>query len=69
MTLRAHLVRIVSWWRRIHPDRALEAIPEYASAARRERQAIKRGCTREIHQARQEKRRAVHRALGGKVGA
>lgn len=65
MTLRAHLIRILSWWRSVHPDRALETIPEYASAARRERQAIKRGRTREIHQARQDKRQAVHMALRG----
>lgn len=66
MTLRAHLSRIFSWWKTTHPDRALETIPDYAEAARRERRARQRGDTRAIGRARKAKYGALHAALAGK---
>ena len=66
MTLRAHLSRILNWWNRQHPSRALErAIPAYREAVQRERRARQRNDARGIGRAVTAKRAALHAHLAG----
>lgn len=66
MTLRRHIARVLLWWSRQHPSRALEqAIPAFAEAARRERRARARNDARGIGAARRAKREAIHADLRG----
>lgn len=58
--------RILTWWNSLHPDRALErALPAWAEAARRERRARARNCTREIGRAVAAKQAALHANMRG----
>lgn len=66
MTLRRHIARVLSWWNRQHPSRALErAIPAFAEAARRERRARARNDARGIGAARRAKQAAILNDLRG----
>jgi len=65
MTFRAHMSVIRRWWKLLHPDRTLHAIPGYAEAARLERDARKRGCTQQVGRALKQKRSALHDSLRG----
>lgn len=65
MTLRRHIARIRSWWRTVHPDRTLEAIPAYREAATSERRARQRNDSRGIGSALKAKRAALHADMAG----
>jgi hypothetical protein len=66
MTLRRHIARVLSWWNRQHPSRALErAIPAYREAAQRERRARQRNDARSIGRAVAAKRAALHADMRG----
>lgn len=66
MTLRRHIARVLAWWNRQHPDRALEtAIPAYREAVQRERRARARNDARGIGAARRAKQAAILNDLRG----
>lgn len=65
MTLRQHIAVLRTWWRSIHPSHALEAIPAYRDAARRERRARQRNDMKAIGQARRAMREAIHADMRG----
>lgn len=67
MTLKAQIRRLCAWWRTLHPGHALDCIPSYAEASRREKLCRARNDTRGIGAALKQKRDAIHASLAGRT--
>lgn len=66
MNLRRQISLLLSWWRSVHPSKALErAIPAYRDAVGRERRARQRNDTKSIGRAVAARKAALHAALRG----
>lgn len=67
MTLKSHIRKVIAWWRTLHPGHALNCIPSYAEASRREKLCRARNDTRGIGAAQKQKRDAIHADLARKA--